>query len=186
MKLQVIERKSEKKSEAKSLRREGLIPAVIYHRSKPAETISIDATEFGSILRNVIPGRLSTSVFTLTDAKGKTRKAILKDIQYNPINYAVIHLDFEELIDDVTVNVKVPVECIGAAESSGIKLGGYLRQVMRYIRVNCLPKDIPQFFQLDVKEMSMNDKKRVKDIQIPNTVRPLTKLNEVVVVIAKR
>lgn len=184
MELNVQKRKSEKKSQAKSLRREGKIPAVIYHKSKDAEAVSVDSKEFTTLLRGVQPGRLSTTVFTLHD--GSKRKAILKDIQYNPVTYDVIHLDFEELISDVTVNVKVPIECVGVADCVGIKLGGFLRQVKRHLRVNCLPKDIPTHFQIDVAPMAIFNSKRMKDLEIPQTMRPLADLNEVVVVIAKR
>lgn len=186
MKLQFNERQSEKKSQAKALRREGLVPAVIYHRSKPAETVTVDTVEFTTLLRKVQAGRLSTTIFTLVGSDGKEKKAIIKDIQYNPVNYSIIHLDFEELLDDVTVNVKVPIECTGVVDCVGIKLGGFLRQVIRYLRINCLPKDIPTHFQLNVENLEIFQSMRIKDLTIPNTVRPLANLNEVVVVIAKR
>lgn len=186
MELHIKKRAAEKKSQAKALRREGQIPAVIYHRSKEAEAVSIDEKAFTVILRGVQPGRLCTTVFTLLGEKGAKRRAILKDIQYNPVTYEVIHLDFEELIDDITVNVKVPIECVGIADCVGIKLGGFLRQVKRHLRVNCLPKDIPSHFQLDISEMVLYNSKRMKDLTIPNTLRPLANMNEVVVVIAKR
>lgn len=186
MQIHVATRKAGKKSDANRLRRVGKIPAVIYHQSKTAETVSISAEEFTAHLRHVLPGRLPTTIFTLVSADGSKRKAILKDIQYNPINYQVIHLDFEELIDSIPVNVKIPIECVGMAESSGIKLGGVLRQVIRHIRVSCLPKDIPNHFSIDVKDMSITDCKKIKDLSIPNEVRPLMNANEVVVVIAKR
>lgn len=186
MQIHIATRKAGKKSDASRLRREGRIPAIIYHQSKTAETVSLSTEEFTAHLRHVIPGRLPTTIFTLVSAEGATRRAVLKDIQYNPINYQVIHLDFEELIDNTPVNVKIPIECVGMAESPGIKLGGVLRQVIRHVRVSCLPKDIPNHFIIDVKDMSMADCKKVKDLTIPNEVRPLMNANEVVVVIAKR
>lgn len=186
LKLSIKNRPAEKKSQAKSLRREGLIPAVIYHRSKEAETVSLNGTEFTTILRNLVPGRLSTSIFILTLEDGSSRKAILKDIQYNPVNYEVIHLDFEELIDKVHVSVKVPIEFLGVADCTGIKLGGFLRQVKRHMKVNCLPEHIPSHFQIDIRDMKLYDSKRIGDLAIPETLRPLTKLSDVVVVIAKR
>lgn len=186
MELNIKLREAEKKSQAKALRRAGEIPAVIYHRSKEAESVSVNTKEFTVLLRGVQPGRLSTSIFSIVDAKGHKRRAILKDIQYNPVSYEVIHLDFEELIHDVTVNVKVPVECVGVADCVGIKLGGFLRQVKRYLRVNCLPGDIPTHFALDVSEMVLYNSKRMKDLNISEKLRPLASLDEVVVVIAKR
>lgn len=186
MKLNFKTRKLDRKSTVKALRREGEVPCVVYHRSKDAETISVDAKEFSNLLRTIVPGRLSTTQFTLTDEKGHSRRAIIKDIQYNPVTYDVIHLDFEELINDITVNVKVPIECTNVADCVGIKLGGLLRQVIRHIKVNCLPKDIPTHFEVDTKSLVLYDQKRVKDLVIPQTMRPLTKMNEVILVIAKR
>lgn len=184
--LNIVERPGEKKSEVKALRRSDKIPAVIYHKSKSAEPIAVDSLEFTTALRKITPGRLCTTIFTLKDSKGKTRKAIIKDIQYYPVNYKVIHLDFEELIENVPVKVKVPIECINTADCQGIKLGGFLRQVARHIRVSCLPKDIPDCFPVDIKDLVLFDCKRVKDITIPETLKPLANMNDVVLVIAKR
>lgn len=186
MKLSIKTREAKKKSAVKALRREDHIPAVIYHRSKEAEPIAVYSKEFAALLRAIVPGRLSTTVIELTNDKGKARRAIIKDIQYNPVSYAVIHLDFEELVDNVTVNVKVPVECVNIVDCVGIKLGGFLRQVLRHVKVSCLPKDIPSHLELDVKEMAIFDQRRVRDLTIPQTLKPLVNMNEVLLVIAKR
>ncbi len=186
MKLKTIKRAAERKCEAKKLRREGSIPAVIYLRGKEAEAASIDSTEFSTLMRTIQPGRLSTQVFTLVGENGQSRTAIIKEIQYNIINYNVIHLDFEELKDDQPVNVKVPIECVGMAESPGVKGGGVLRQVIRYLRVRCLPKDIPASFVMDVKTLGPRESRRLKDLNISEGVRPLANLNEVAAVIVKR
>lgn len=186
MQLNTTPRSANKKSEANKLRREGFIPAVLYQRGKEGETIAIKSADFSAFLRKVKSGHLPTSIFTLTDSKGQDCRAIIKDIQYNPTNYNVIHLDFEKLVDDEKVNVKVPIECVGAADSVGVKLGGVLRQVIRHVLVRCFAKDMPQQFELNVKDLSMGQSKRLSDIEIPNTVRPLTDLKEVVAVIVKR
>lgn len=186
MKLQVFKRDLLKKSETKRVRREGNIPLVLYVRGKDTDNMFIKGTEFSSFLRNLQPGRLSTTIFSLVDEKGNERRAILKEIQYEPTTYNVQHLDFEELFEDVKVKVKVPIECIGAVDCAGIKLGGVLRQVIRHMRVSCLPKDIPEAFQLDIKNLALFESKRLSDLEIPHSVRPLANLGEVAVVIAKR
>lgn len=186
MKLQVLERKTAKKSVTGAIRREGGIPAIIYARGKDAEAITVNAAEFGAIVRSLQPGRLSTTVFTLADAKGKERKAVLKEIQYMPTTYNVQHLDFEELVESMPVKIKIPIECTGVVDCVGVKLGGVLRQVVRYLRVSCLPKDIPAMFQLDVRSLQQNEVKRLRDLEIPENVRPLADLKEVAVIIAKR
>lgn len=186
MKLQFFERTARKKSERNKIRREGNIPAVIYAKGQALDVIAVDGREFGSLLREVVPGRLPTMVFTLTDKNGKHRKAIIKDIQYEPTTYNVQHLDFEELYEDVPVNVKIPIEFTGVVDCAGVKLGGMLRQVIRNIRVRCLPKDIPTVFELDVKSLGINESRRLADLEIPNNVRPLADLKQVAVIVAKR
>jgi large subunit ribosomal protein L25 len=186
MNLQIVKRSKNKKSEVRQLRRDGHIPAVLYVRETEGQFFSIRSSEFSGFLRNVKPGHLPTTLFTLVDEQGKKRKAIIKDIQYNITTYDVIHLDFEELSDNVPVNVKVPIECTRVADCIGVKLGGVLRQVIRHLRVRCLPKDIPSFFTLDVASLDQRQSKRLSDLEIPNTVKPLVDLNVVAVAIVKR
>lgn len=186
MKLATGPRTANKKSENSQLRHEGYIPAVLYVRGKEGETLAVKSAEFSAYLRQVKSGHLPTTVFILVDAEGKERRAIIKDIQYNITNYNVVHLDFEELIEDQKVNVKIPIECVGSADCAGIKLGGVLRQPIRHVRVRCLPKDIPTFLELDIRELGLRQSKRLANLSIPETVKPLMNLNEVVAVIVKR
>lgn len=186
MNLTMTSRKAGKKSDVKKLRREGLIPAILYNRGKEGEPITIKSSEFAAFLRHVRPGHLPVSRFNLVDGKGHKREAIIKDIQYNITTYDVIHLDFEELIPDLKVNVKVPIECTGKDQCKGITLGGVLRQVIRHLRVACLPKDIPITFELDVSDLGLRQSKRLSDLVLPNTVRPIADMKEVAAVIVKR
>ena len=185
MKLTVTKRPGTRKSEAKEIRRKGNIPAILYSAGKPCENIEIEGTQFKTILREIKAGRLSTTKFVL-DQDGKERYAIVKDIQYHPTTYQILHLDFEELIEKNLVNVKVPILCVGMAECSGIKLGGFLRQVIRTVKVECLPQDMPTEFVIDVRDLGIRQSKRLRDLAFPKNVRPLARVEEVVVVIAKR
>jgi large subunit ribosomal protein L25 len=110
----------------------------------------------------------------------------LKDITNNPVSYQVIHLDFEELHKDVKVNVKVPIEMTGVVDCIGVKLGGTLRQVIRHVKVRCLPQDIPACFYLDVKNLDLRQSRRLEQLEIPPTVKPIANMKEVAVLIAKR
>lgn len=186
MKLNYRKRKAERKGETKRLRTEGAIPAIIYSRGNASTNISIEASDYIALVRNVKPGHLSAQVFTLAAEDGSTVRALLKEIQYEPTTYQVMHLDFEELVKDQKVNVKVPIEWVGAADCVGVKLGFVLRAVVRSTPVSCLPEHIPESFQLDVRTMGASDVKRLKDLQIPETVRPLKGPDEVIVVMAKR
>ncbi len=186
MKLSITKRATTRKSETLNVRRVGNVPAIIYGNGAEPEQVIVNGPEFAALLRTVQQGRLSTTQIELA-YEGKTFKALIKDIQYHPTSYIPTHIDLMKLEDSLKVRVKVPMEYVGAAECPGIKLGGFLRSVLRVVPVECdSPKLIPSHFELSVAELGMRQSKRVKDIKFPNGVRPLAPVEEVAVVIAKR
>ena len=185
MKLTAKKRAGETKGAVKQARRAGSIPAVFYSPGKPGQSIEVDTAQFETALRNIKQGHLSTTVFAL-ELDGKKTKVLVKGVQYDRTSYRVIHLDFMELVDDMLVTLPVPIECVGQEECAGIKLGGFLRQVIRKVKVKCLPKDIPTDFQLDIRDLKMRQSKRLSDIAMPKGVKPVSVADEVVAVIAKR
>jgi large subunit ribosomal protein L25 len=186
MELKLHQRQKKKKSAISEARRSGLIPAVVYKQGQPGQAVTVEEAAFSTFMRRLKPGHLPTTRLKLVDDKGKAFEAIVKEIQYHPTTYRVLHLDFLELAPDAEISVKIPIECTGVADCLGIKQGGVLRQVLRYVRVRCLPKNLPHSFMVDVKDLSMGHSRRLKDIAMDAGVRPLDGLNEVAVVIAKR
>jgi len=185
MKLTVNTRSGARKSEAEQARRAGQIPAILYSPGQTNELLLISNAEFTAVLRNMKLGQLPTTTFTLS-INGKERKAVVKDIQYEPTSYRVIHLDFQELIDGKLIAVKVPVTCIGMMDCPGLKLGGFLRQVKRHVKVECTPDRMPKELIVNIKDLNIKQAKRLSDIAIPEGVRPLISPDEVLVVIAKK
>jgi len=185
MKLSYFPRTTGKEGATKKLRREGSIPAVIYGHSHPVQPIFVKSEEVSAFLRKTKPGLLSTSLFELNDGH-KSHKALIKEIQYHRASYAIEHIDFFLVTDKVPVSVSVPIQLVGVAECAGVKLGGFVRQAIRSMKVSCLLKDIPQEFTLDVRELQIAQSMRLSDIALPPGVRPMAKLNEVAVVIAKK
>ena len=184
MKLTVTPRGENKKGAINDIRRKGDIPAILYVKGKACEPITVKGVEFSAILRGLKPGHLPTTIFTLSDGKHE-RRVVIKDIQRHTVNYQVSHIDFEQLVEDAPLCVKVPITLIGVADCSGVKLGGFLRQVIRYLKVECLPKSIPAEFLIDVKDLGIKQTKRLSDIVMPKGVKPLAPMEEVVVVVAK-
>ncbi len=177
--------RAKKKAETKKLRREGKIPAILYSKGKEGREIVVDGIEFKKILNTTPTGTLSSKIFNL-HGLDKPLKAIVKEIQYNITTYDVIHLDFEELHDDSPVTLNIPLVCTNAVDCIGVKLGGVIRQVIRHVRVSCLPKDIPNQFEIDVRDMQMGQMKKLTALTIPANVRPAVSLNEAAVVIARK
>lgn len=170
----------------KRLRREGQIPVIIYADKSSSELVAVDRLQFEKLLHTVSKGHLPTTVFTLVGEKGKKRQAIVKEIQYHLTSYNILHIDFEELKPKVPVKVKVPVECLGTADCVGVKQGGVLRQPVRHVKVSCLPKKIPEKFELDVQHLELNQHAKLSALTIPEGVKPLTPMQTIIAVVAKR
>ncbi|MCH9613211.1 MAG: 50S ribosomal protein L25 [Chlamydiia bacterium] len=181
MKLKTEKRSHDRKGELTDIRLKGDVPAVIYKAGGSSETITVDGPAFRKALSTMQDGHLPTTVF---DLGGK--KALVKEIQYHPSTYKILHVDFMELSDDRVVDVNVPVVCINQADCAGIKLGGFLRKVKRHVRVRCKPKDLPKAFSLDVKDMSIGDSLRAKHLDVNKNVELLVAEENVLAVVAKR
>lgn len=185
MELSIFKREADKKSETKRIRWEEGIPAVLYSAGKTNENVFVKKSEFDKVLRELKDDRLSVTQFTLKNGN-KKQKALVKEVQYHYTTYEVTHIDFMVLEDKTPVTVKVPIEYKGIDDCVGVKLGGILRRVIRKIKVRCLPKDIPTEFSLDVTSLNVGQSFRLKDINIPKSVRPVASMEEVAVVVAKR
>ena len=186
MKLSAKKRTGRSKKETNSLRREGFIPAILYVKESQGITLAVDRAQFDTILRNIKKDHLPNTVILLSLDGEFEKKVIVKEIQYDATSYAIKHLDFEELQDKVPVKTKIPVVLGKLADCIGIKEGGVPRQVIRHLKVKCLPEDIPECFELDVSQLRLKQSKRLSDIDMPKNVQPLKSLNEVAVVIVKR
>lgn len=184
MKLALTKREGSTKGETNRIRREGNIPAILYGHGHATLKAVVPGPLFRAVLRDLEPGQLATRVFEL-ELDGKKHSAIVKDIQYHPATYAIEHIDFAFLTSGRPVTVKVPIQILGVADCPGVKLGGTFRQVIRTLKVTCLPKDIPSEFQVDIRNLNISESKRLSDIEMPANVKPLALMNEVVVVIAK-
>jgi large subunit ribosomal protein L25 len=185
MKLAVQKRNAGKKGETNKLRREGNIPGIIYGGNEPNMPIQVKADEIQAILRNTKQGLLATTVFELHDGK-KTHKAVIKDIQYHVASYDVVHIDFIQLTEDKPVTLNVAIQLVGVAECVGVKQGGFIRQVIRTMKVSCLPKHIPQEFTVDIRSLDLGQSKRLSDIAVPAHVSAIGQMDQVAVIIGKK
>ena len=96
--------------------------------------------------------------------EGKTYRAIVKELQFDPVSDALLHIDFQELQDDRAVKVSVPLKLTGTP--AGLTLGGKLEQAVRRLNISALPKDLVSSISLDVAAMGLGDTKRIRDLQV--------------------
>lgn len=157
-----------RKSDLKNIRKEGLLPAVIYGEGKAGIPIVLDYRMFYKVYKKTI-GELA--IFSI-DVEGKKIDAIIKDKQIHPVERTFQHLDFLELHPGKHITVRVPLRYTGIPE--GVKKGGVLDTLMRDIEVSCLPKDIVEDIEIDISNLDVNEAVHLSDIKLGNLT---TKLN---------
>jgi large subunit ribosomal protein L25 len=159
IRLEVQEREQRGSRESRRLRREGLIPGVLYGRGKP-HTICVPERE----LRRVLTGGhgLHAILDVVLAGQKTTHSSILKDYQVDPIRGKIEHFDLHEVRLDQPIQTSVVVELVG--ESAGAKAGGVLSQVTREVRVEALPLEVPERLELDVTALEIGDTLRLSDL----------------------
>ena len=157
------------KNDARRVRRDGKIPAVVYGAGKSAVPVAVDPRQVSRILHSETG---HNSVFDLA-LDGEKSKAMIVDWQYEPIKGSLLHIDLKRIAMDQKLRVNVPIELIG--EPAGVKQqGGLLEQIVREVEVECLPADIPNVIELSVAELVFGVVLRVADLPKNDKVRLLT------------
>ena len=167
----------------KRLRKDGFIPAVIYGLKKEPVSVKVKEKE----LKDLLKGKnIYSTIFDMQmedDGKKVEKEAVLvKDFQIDPITGKFLHLDFLRIEMKREIETTVPVHIINEEISIGVKeKGGVLQHGLRELRVSCLPGDIPDHVEYDIKELDMGSTVRVSDIYVSDNVKILNDPEEVVV-----
>jgi large subunit ribosomal protein L25 len=173
--IQTNPRQSGNKNDARRLRREGLIPAVLYGAGLEPLTISVDPKQMKRILESEAG---HNSIFDLS-AGGDSGKAMIVDWQSDPIKRALLHVDLKRIAMDQLLRVSVPVVLKG--EAPGVKLqGGILEQMMREVEIECLPADIPSNIEADVSKLEFGQTIRVSDLPHNEKIKFITDENQAI------
>src|SRR5688500_16516018 len=148
------------KNAARRIRREGLIPAVVYGGKGETLAVSVDPKALQKVLRSEA-GR--NAILKLDIADQGATNAILKSWQVDPVKENFLHADFYRIAMDVAIRVTVPIATKG--EARGVKVdGGILELILREIEVECLPGDIPERIEVDVTDLGINGAVRVSEL----------------------
>jgi large subunit ribosomal protein L25 len=167
VKLQVQERDSRGSAESRRLRKQGLIPGVLYGRGQTPHTISIPERELRRVLTG--EGGLHAILDVVLEGQKTTHPSILKDYQQHPVRGGIIHVDLHEVRLDQPIQARVVVELVG--EPVGVTEGGVLSQVNREVTVEALPMEIPEHLELDVSRMAIGDTLRLVDLRAQDGVK---------------
>ena len=150
-------RKNVGKKDAKLMRREGLIPGVLYGNKEQVH-FSIKENDLKKIV-------FTPNVYLIdVDVDGKKTEAILKDVQIHPVTERVLHADFQEIVAGKKVKVNIPIAVSGL--SVGVKNGGKLVQNFRTLTAEALAENLPDTINIDVTDLKIGDKTRVGELGI--------------------
>ena len=167
------------KGAARTLRREGLVPAVIYGHGRDPISLSLNARDLDKMLGHI---QAESTVIDIT-VGGQTAKTLIREIQRHPIKRQILHVDFQALVAGEKVTVNIPITLVGIPE--GVKLeGGVLDQTLRELEIEVDPASIPDHAELDVSAMVIGDSLHVSDIKLPEGVEILDDPETSVAVVA--
>jgi large subunit ribosomal protein L25 len=151
------------KGAARSIRRTGRVPAVIYGHDRPPEPLVVDAAAVERLLAGV---HAASTLFDLAVDGGAPVKALIREIQRNPLQQSdILHLDFFEVRANEKVTVEIPIHLTGTAD--GVRnFGGVLDQVMHKLQIRVLPADLPGSIDLDVTTLGIGKSLFVRDLKL--------------------
>lgn len=151
------------KRSARSIRKEGKIPCVLYGGGEKNIHFSLHPNEVKHIV--FTPEFKSASI----DIDGETHQCIVKDVQFHPVKDNIVHMDFLSLHEGVQVKTEIPLRCVGTAP--GTKEGGKMIQKLRNINIKTKPQYLVDELIVDVSDLKLGATKRIKDIEVPENIK---------------
>lgn len=183
MKIKVSKRKKVGTGPSRRLRVKGEIPGVIYGSDIEATPIKIDLAQWKEIIKAQESGKKLMELSIKGDRKKKSYNIMIKEVQRHPITRDVLNVDFHSISLKEKVRASIPIVFVG--ESIGVKEeSGILEHHLRAVDVECLPKDIPEHFDLNIDNLKIGDVLRVSDIKKEEEIEILLDPDDVILLIA--
>jgi large subunit ribosomal protein L25 len=175
-------RETQGKGASRRLRHEGKVPAIIYGGHLEARAVTLSHQKLLIMLDNE---RFYSTIISLKIGE-QTQAAILKDVQRHPYKNAVLHIDFQRVEENEKIRISIPLHFKGEAIAPGVKSqGGIVSHMRSEVEVSCLPRDLPEFIEVDISGLSLNESIHLSQLKVPDTVQllDLTKGDATVVAI---
>lgn len=178
--LKATQRKETGKGHARTLRREGLIPAVLYGPKTESIALTISSRELHDIYKESGSGHM---VLNLIIENGGTKKktAMIKELQIVPATSRYLHVDFYEISLDQEIVVSVAVNVVGTA--IGVERGGVMQMVCHELEISCLPTAVPANIEVDISKLDIGDSLHIDEIEVGEKVKLLYDTNFTVVTV---
>jgi large subunit ribosomal protein L25 len=155
-------RKAQGTGASRRLRKAGRVPGIVYGNSEPV-MIELDHNNLYHALRKEA---FHASILTL-DNEGKKEMVLLRDFQMHPFRQQVMHIDFERVLADKKIHMKVPLHFINEDIAPGVKSGGVISHVLSELTIACLPSALPEFIEVDLAGLTLGHSFHVSDVKLP-------------------
>jgi large subunit ribosomal protein L25 len=160
-------REDQGKGASRRLRREGKVPAIIYGAGRPPRSLTFDHNK---VLRQLENESFYSSVLNIKVGE-KSQAAILKDLQRHPARNVIMHMDLQRIVEDEEIKMNVPLHFIGEDVAPGVKMdGGVVSHLMVDVEVTCLPKHLPEFIEVDVSNLGIDEMIHLSELKLPEGV----------------
>jgi large subunit ribosomal protein L25 len=157
-------RQDQGKGASRRLRRDGKVPAILYGGHADARALCVSHQKLIVMLENE---RFYSTILNLKVGE-ESQAAILKDVQRHPFKNAVLHIDFQRVSDAEKIRINIPLHFKNAAISPGVKSqGGLVSHLRTQVEVSCLPKDLPEFIEVDLSGLSLNESIHLSQLTVP-------------------
>ena len=158
---------------SRRLRTSGRVPGIIYGADKPAQRIELDHL---ALQRHLKMEAFHASILDMT-VDGARERVLLRDFQMHPWKPMVLHADFQRIDKNRKIHMKVPLHFVNAEVCPGVKVGGgVVQHVINEIDIRCLPDDLPEYVEIDLKDLELGDTIHVNELALPAGVEPIAKL----------
>jgi len=155
------------KGASRRLRRSGKVPAILYGGHEEPRALALDHTKLVQMLDNE---RFYSTLLSLK-VGGEKQAAVLKDLQRHPYKNQVVHIDFQRVREDEKIRMRVPLHFINEATSVGVKQhGGVMSHLRNDIEVLCLPRDLPEYVEVDLQELGRGQIIHLSELKLPEGV----------------
>ena len=171
--LKINNRSLIKKKGVKVLRREGLIPGVLYFKGEPTENIEVNKIVMNKAINS------GQRIFEI-QLEGEKQYSMIKEIQYHPVTDDIIHIDLMRVRRSEKITIVIPLTLVG--EAIGVKEGGVLTQSLNQVEIQCFPTDVPEQIELDVSNLEINNSYSVSDLTTQSDEITITSPPEINVV----
>ncbi|WP_296243096.1 MULTISPECIES: 50S ribosomal protein L25/general stress protein Ctc [unclassified Psychrobacter] len=167
--INAVDRSAEQqgKGASRRLRKQNLVPAIIYGGGEEPTPISIKINE---LVKSLEYEAFFSQILTITTDKGDEHQVVIKDLQRHPAKGFPMHADFQRIVKGQKINMNVPLHFAGREEASGTKAGGILSTLVSDVEIVCLPSELPEYLEVDVSGMEIGDLFRLSDINLPEGV----------------